>query len=149
MQARVVETQARGQTGRVTGSSGLTDGWTDARRYPGRAQVRRLMARLSGVRGQLPGSAHVQPGRTGALLSVHKQRVLLPSPPVCSWLSGPQTGGDVCSPRHRQLLFLSAPPFLPPLLPFALHLSFNPLAPVALATERIECLRARRWRPSR
>lgn len=24
-------------------------------------------------------------------------------------LSGPQTGGDVCSLRHRQLLFLSAP----------------------------------------
>lgn len=68
------------------------------------------------MRGQLPSSAHVRPRWTDALLSVHKQHVLLPSPPVWFWLSGPQTGGDVCSLRRRQLLFL------PPL-----HLSTSPL----------------------
>lgn len=107
MQARSVETQALGRTGRVTGSSGLTDGWTDARCYPRCAQIRRLIAR----RARAAARPRPRPAQTD-------RRPFSPCTNSTSsprlHLSGPQTGGDVCSLRHRQLLFLSAPSSLPP-----------------------------------
>lgn len=93
------------RTGRPTDRQREINRRPDRCGYCRSAQVERLIAQLSGAHGQLPHSIHVEPRRTDALLSAHKQRVLLPSPPACSSLSGSQTGGDVRSLGHCHLLF--------------------------------------------